>query len=103
MSEEDKILALGRNVHEYSKVRSDLAALLSEADRHCQTLQGIVWFLRPPDKHSTSGLQAGTPIELGEYPSPERLKVLIAEIQAAIARKKQLAAMLKEMGAEQKD
>ena len=96
-------MVIGRVTAEYAEVRRTLTALLSEVDRHADTLQRLVWYLAP-QHYSTGDLRAGgAPPDFTGFPTAEELRKLVDETLGAISRKKHLQYQLKEFGAEPKD
>jgi len=98
------MLVMGRTVGEYGEVRKRLAALLAEAERHGNTFQAMVHYLKGSQYGGEAGLRYAEKCpDLSSLPTAEQLRKLAEETIAAIAQKRELGAKLKEFGVEPKE
>ena len=104
MSEEERLLAIGRLVEENREVRSRLATLLAEGTRIGRIVGAAGRYLAPSEDRVQGSLKDGgkTP-DLAEFPSAEDLRKLITDVQETQRRKRELQQSLKEFGFEPKD
>lgn len=108
MSEEEQNVALGRAVVEYGATQKQLAAIFSEIELIAAALRRTAYFLSPGDRDDAppSGVRTGAapPPDVVEsirrIPSSEKLLALLEEAAVKTARKRDLARLLKQAGAE---
>jgi len=104
MSEQERLLAIGRLVEENREVRSRLATLLAEGNRLGRIVVAVGKYLAPSEEQARGSLKdAGKPPDLGEFPNAEDLRKLIADVLETQKRKRELQQSLKEFGFEPKD
>lgn len=92
MSEEERLVAMGRAVEEYALVRKRQAVLLAETSRLGGVLAEIANTLKICPHRPLS--------DLPHYPTAEHLASLCGEVVTVSARKEALERTLREFGVE---
>ena len=104
MSEQERLVAIGRMVEENREIRSHLATLIADGQRVGRILAAVGKYLAPNDEHIRASLKdGGQAPELSDFPSSDDLRKLIAEVHEAQRRKRELQHSLKEFGFDLKD
>lgn len=108
MSEEEQNVALGRAVVEYGATQKQLAAIFSELESIAAAMRTTAYFLSPGgrDDAAQSPLRSGAEVPadvraaLERIPPREKLLALLNDAGEKAARKRDLARILKQAGAE---
>lgn len=103
MSNEEQAAAIGRAVQEYGEVKQRLAALKIEADRHSDTLHNWGRYVSAGVVGGPNLFKGDAPADYIDIPAQRQLAQLVEDVTAALARRRELAAQLKDAGVDPKD
>jgi hypothetical protein len=107
VSQDEQVAVMGRTVAEYAEGKRKLAALMAKAARIGKAMQVCGAYLATQESAAGPGgaLQRGSalPPDLGEIPSMDELRGLVAEALEARKRMSELRKQLSDFGVDTRD